>query len=257
MNEPEGLLPESESPTPARPGAETETQTLDRGWAYRQVLAGSVRLHNLGEPTRLVAAVEDVVQNLMGPTQGTVGIFLPGQDARWISYGRQEVEGRPAEEVERAIRKVAQGLEPILLGTAEDGSFVVPLTGSRGALGGFCVRPKRLTRIDTPTMDLLVLLGRHLGAAMENALQTQELIAIGVLSEEERLQPNVSLRDARRFFEKRLVTTRLQTANGNIAAAARTLGMDRGQLSRMLKRYGIDREEYKTSARRRSTGGQA
>jgi transcriptional regulator with GAF, ATPase, and Fis domain len=59
------------------------------------------------------------------------------------------------------------------------------------------------------------------------------------------LAGDLSLREARRTFEGRLVASRLAVSRGNIAAAARSLDMDRGQLSRLLKRHGVDKQSYR------------
>ena len=53
------------------------------------------------------------------------------------------------------------------------------------------------------------------------------------------------LAHAKRLFEAWLIRSRLEEAKGNIAAAARTLDMDRGQLSRLVKKHGIDRRDYR------------
>ncbi|MCA9320061.1 MAG: hypothetical protein KDB53_04970 [Planctomycetes bacterium] len=56
---------------------------------------------------------------------------------------------------------------------------------------------------------------------------------------------NVPLAAAKRSFERWLVQRRLAESHGNIAAAARSLQMDRGQLSRLIKRLGIDKGDYR------------
>ena len=226
---------------------QVEQEAVSRGWAYRQVLSGAVRLHNLCDPERVVQALDEILRTFLKEPRGLVGL-LPVSGGKgetdWLAFpkGIASTE-RPDAFLERAVQKVAEAGEPILPG---DHSFVVPLGGARGNIGGLVVRvSEQGERIDTTAMDLLLLLGRHTGVALENAIQTRELVSIGVLGEEERLVPGMSLRDARRFFERRLLNARLNEANGNIARAARSLEMDRGQLSRMLKRFGIDRQQFK------------
>ena len=57
----------------------------------------------------------------------------------------------------------------------------------------------------------------------------------------------IPLSTAKRAFERWLIRVRLAENNGNIAAAARSLSMDRGQLSRLVKRHDIDKNNYKNS----------
>jgi len=56
---------------------------------------------------------------------------------------------------------------------------------------------------------------------------------------------SVSLSAAKRAFERWLIQVRLKESRGNIAAAARHLHMDRGQLSRLVKRHDIDKRGFK------------
>ncbi len=48
-----------------------------------------------------------------------------------------------------------------------------------------------------------------------------------------------SLRDAKLEFERLMIEDRIEETGGNIAAAARELRVDRGQLSRLIKRHKI------------------
>ena len=55
------------------------------------------------------------------------------------------------------------------------------------------------------------------------------------------------LHDAKLGFERRLLQVRLAAAKGNVAAAARALDMDRGQLSRLMRKHRLDRSEFRGS----------
>lgn len=57
-----------------------------------------------------------------------------------------------------------------------------------------------------------------------------------------------SLVHAKRSFERELIASRLSECGGNIAAAARSLNMDRGQLSRLVKRHEINKKSFKRSS---------
>ncbi|MFT7616629.1 MAG: hypothetical protein ACI97A_000253 [Planctomycetota bacterium] len=58
-------------------------------------------------------------------------------------------------------------------------------------------------------------------------------------------EEDIPLTVAKRAFERWLISARLAHTNGNIAAAARALKMDRGQLSRLVKRHNIDPTSYR------------
>jgi transcriptional regulator with GAF, ATPase, and Fis domain len=85
-------------------------------------------------------------------------------------------------------------------------------------------------------------------AAVERRLEASSLeAAAGVRSRSSAdadgaIGGKASLALAKRAFERWLVRSRLEEFRGNIAAAARSLNMDRGQLSRLVKRYEIDRK---------------
>lgn len=57
---------------------------------------------------------------------------------------------------------------------------------------------------------------------------------------------SLSLTDAKRAFEHWLICTRLKESRGNIAAAARSLQMDRGQLSRLVKRHELKARSFRS-----------
>jgi len=56
-----------------------------------------------------------------------------------------------------------------------------------------------------------------------------------------RVPPRQTLRDATSAFERAVITEALAAAHGNQAQAARTLGLDRGNLQRLCKRLGVPR----------------
>ena len=55
------------------------------------------------------------------------------------------------------------------------------------------------------------------------------------------------LHDAKLAFERRLLQLRLAEARGNVAAAARALDMDRGQLSRLMRKHSLDRAAFRAT----------
>jgi two-component system nitrogen regulation response regulator NtrX len=54
-----------------------------------------------------------------------------------------------------------------------------------------------------------------------------------------------SLKEARDHFESRYIEQQLQRSNGNVSRAARELGLERSNLYRKIKAYGIEVESFK------------
>ena len=57
--------------------------------------------------------------------------------------------------------------------------------------------------------------------------------------EEALLKPGLTLRQARERFERRFIQARLEEHGGNLAAAARDLGMSRSRLYQLVEQYGL------------------
>jgi len=57
----------------------------------------------------------------------------------------------------------------------------------------------------------------------------------------------ISLKEAKRALEKRYIVSALHKSEGNVTHAAEALGMHRPQLSNLLKRHGIRREDFERS----------
>jgi transcriptional regulator with GAF, ATPase, and Fis domain len=127
-----------------------------------------------------------------------------------------------------------------------DRVLIVPISSGLVIHGTLLVSVPQLEhRFGPAYVDLVGLMGRHLGLALDNGRRLADLG--GEVETEDSLPPDgVSLRDAKSSFERRLIKSRYLGASGNIAAAARSLGMDRGQLSRLLKRYGLGRDVLQT-----------
>ena len=68
----------------------------------------------------------------------------------------------------------------------------------------------------------------------------------GSLVSDVTLDRNLSLREAREMFERRLILAKLRELDGNVRAAADALDIERSNLYRKLKAYGIDPSEIVT-----------
>ncbi len=76
---------------------------------------------------------------------------------------------------------------------------------------------------------------KHLGLSPDELIEEGEIIEPKPAVYREQ----VSLKDATERFQKELITDRLEKNHGNIAAAARELGVNRSNLYRLLKRLGL------------------
>src|SRR5262249_6798165 len=133
--------------------------------------------------------------------------------------------------------------QPVVEGQGSTRGVAVPLLAGARAIGALYVMSFELERRLGPIyLDVLMLLGKHVGTALDNALHVRDLGQAGG-PHEEAIPPGLSLAESKRAFERKIVRARLRETRGNIAAAARSLDMDRGQLSRLLKRHGINKTE--------------
>lgn len=62
------------------------------------------------------------------------------------------------------------------------------------------------------------------------------------------LAKDVKLKEAKKILERHIIESTLRKTNGNITHAARELGIHRPQLSNYLKKYGLSKERFESSA---------
>ena len=62
------------------------------------------------------------------------------------------------------------------------------------------------------------------------------------------LAKDVKLKEAKRILERHIIENTLRKTNGNITHAARELGIHRPQLSNYLKKYGLSRDRFESTA---------
>lgn len=216
---------------------------------YRGALEALNRLHGILDPEKLPAEAADALKQVLGPIAGVV---IVRNDAREVRYqvGDRGVESFSTPHGHAIIAKAMESGHPVVDGQGSDKTLAVPMTWNNHQVGAFVVEVADLEkRFGNTYVDLARLLGRHFALAFRNAFQARELAERNVLEGEDALSPGLSLRESKQRFERRLVRQRLKDSKGNIAAAARSLDMDRGQLSRLLKKHGIDKLDYKGSDR--------
>jgi anaerobic nitric oxide reductase transcription regulator len=82
--------------------------------------------------------------------------------------------------------------------------------------------------------DIVTIQPRHLDLATAPSESTTAATA-----EQTTTNPSLSLRDATENFQRQLIEQALQKAEGNVAAAARAVQLDRSNLLRLIKRLGL------------------
>jgi hypothetical protein len=227
------------APERAREGAESKALFT------RQVLEASLRFHALVEPERLVPVVSEALRQLLGPSIGLLVLRTEAQEMRHPIGGR-EAENLPYQQVSQSVNKAVEAGQPVVDGQGLHRSVAVPLTAGSRSVGALYVQVADLERrFGTAYLDGLTLLAKHLGVAFDNASHVKDLASVSGGGGEDPIPPGLSLSDSKKAFERKLIRSRLREARGNIAAAARSLDMDRGQLSRLLKKHGIDKTQYR------------
>jgi two-component system nitrogen regulation response regulator NtrX len=111
-------------------------------------------------------------------------------------------------------------------------------------------RPKRLAPGAIPALmahrwpgnvrELKNLIERLMILAPRNEIAAEDLPF--VVSEVAAIPPDAPLKDARDDFERRYILAALRRHRGNVTRAAETLGLERSNLYRKLKSYGIEVE---------------
>jgi hypothetical protein len=205
---------------------------------YRVLLESALRLHQLLDPGRFPRQAIETLHSVLGAPEGVLVLHVAGGAERH-AFGRQ---GPMTRDRPDAMAKATESGSPVIDGVGSDRALVVPMTTGLSVHGVLVVGVSALEERFGPSyVDLVALLARHLGLAFENGRRLADLG--GDAGTEVDLPPEgVSFRDAKAAFERRLIRTRFLEAGGNIASAARSLGMDRGQLSRLLKRFGFGRD---------------
>ncbi len=215
--------------------------------AYRQLTDAALRFHQAQDAERLLPLTVEGLRAVFGPTVGVVVSRVDGQD-RHYPFGGKVIETIPSAHIQLLTQKSMSSLNAILDGQGQTRVLAVPLLAGPRVHGCLVVLiGDAERRFGTAAIDLVGLMGRHLGIALDNALHAEELKSLQAADNAE-LQGGFSLCDSKRSFERKLIRARLRESHGNIALAARSLDMDRGQLSRLLKKYAVDKKQYKSQS---------
>jgi hypothetical protein len=217
---------------------------------YRLALELVVELHQLRDIEKLTDIAFDLLDRMIGPVEGVFLLRgLGGQDRRFQLGGARVDRGAPDAVGDLLLEKALES--GLLVGgmPSDPRAIAVPVGVSGSVRGALYLRPSAEGRLlSAAQQDTLLLFARHLGAAIRNGLHAADLALIEGLSAAHAPVGGMSLRQAKFAFERRLIDARLRDAAGNIAAAARSLDMDRGQLSRLLKKHGIEKGRYRSES---------
>lgn len=220
---------------------------------YRSALEVLGRLHGILDPDKLTAECAEAMKAVLGPVPGLLIVRQPDREVRHL-IGPRLPGAFDSPHGHSVIEKTIESGHPVVDGQGESKTLSVPMQVGTHRYGAFVIRVAELERRHGNTyVDLARLLGRHFAAAFANATKMKELAERNTLEGGGAIPPGLSLRDSKRQFEHQLIKTRVRDAKGNIAAAARSLDMDRGQLSRLLKKHSIDKIDFKPGRRTSAT----
>ncbi|MSR75162.1 MAG: hypothetical protein EXS14_06820 [Planctomycetes bacterium] len=216
-----------------------------RSGAYRQLVDASLKLHQVQESERLLPMAVECIRGVFGHVSGVIVTKQDGVE-RHYPFGGKGVEAVAPAHVQLLTQKSMSSLNAILDGQGATRVLAVPLAMGARVHGSLLLVLGDLEhRFGSPAIDMVGLVGRHLGIALDNAAHFHELKTMGAVEGEDVIPGTLSLCESKRNYERRLIRARLRESHGNIALAARSLNMDRGQLSRLLKKYAVDKRQYK------------
>ena len=205
--------------------------------AYRLALAEVVRLQDQSSPGLVARVAGHILRATLGPVSGCLFYAVSETKNRFEPFDEGGGELTQRSMIHALLREAVARRCTVSPGGGSGPGFAVPLRAEDDVLGAFYVEGPGCHVGGDPSMDLedlLAIIGRHLGTALSRALKGRAAAA-----------SMPSLKQAKDAFEQRLVRKHLAESGGNISQAARCLHVDRGQLSRLVKKYGIDRSRYK------------
>ncbi len=235
-------------PVSSARGAERPRDAADpKRDPLKMLLDVTLRLHAALDRDRLEPlgqACAESAREYFGSGQGFVLVRRGPGDLRLpLNSKRVELQTGPLPPVlQRALHSAA----PVVEGVGQGRSVAVALRAKGRVVGGIYLAAGEAERRFGPAfLELLQVFAQHLAVAIENLLYLQDAISLAEGVEYDRTLTGLHLSEVKQAFEKRLLQTRLREAHGNIAEAARSLCMDRGQLSRLLRKHEIDRGAYR------------
>jgi hypothetical protein len=238
-------------PTPAAPEGTDPERSKEppdpRRDPLRYLLDATTRLHlaqDLESERGLAQAVAEIVRELFGPTQGFVLVKTGDGDLRLhLDARRVEAQDGPVPPV---LAKALESAHPVIEGQGQERRLALRLRLGSQVVGGLYLATAEAERRFGPQhLDLITHLARHLGLAAGRLAAAGSGGGPDGEAELPGLLKMASLSQAKRAFERLLILARLRQSKGNIAGAARALDMDRGQLSRLLRKHQVDKGRFR------------
>jgi hypothetical protein len=201
-----------------------------------RLLEAGRRLHSATDENGLGQAAFDVFSVVVGAPPETIRVAHDGGVSR--RFGADD----GAEAADSLLARATHDGLPVVDGHPVR-ALAVPVQLAGRTVGAVYVAHPGLGNRFAGGFELLKAIAAHLGTA-SMALAKRETdpaeAAVGVTRA-------ASLHDAKLAFERRLLQLRLAEARGNVAAAARALDMDRGQLSRLMRKHSLDRAAFRAT----------
>jgi hypothetical protein len=194
------------------------------------------RLHSAEDEEGLLAAAAAAFSAFLGSAPAVIRITHEN------GMVRQLAAQAPGESVGALVQRAALHGLPVI-DDQPPGGVVFPVRSADRTIGVVYVGHPVAGKAKGPGLQVLQLVAAHVGIGSLSLEQRRAAAA----SASTAAPParDVSLRDAKFEFERRLLQLRLDEARGNVAAAARSLDMDRGQLSRLMKKHSLDRAAFR------------
>jgi DNA-binding NtrC family response regulator len=234
-----------------RSRAAAELETLGAGAALLAARRGTVFLENVGD---LPAALQRRLARVMRDGEVRVaGRDRVRIDARIVAVGAPALPADAKEGRFRADLLRRFGPAPVVVPTLRQRSGDVPAIVTRLAadLADGSGRPARAFTPAALTMlaampwtgnvdELAATLTRTLARVDAPVIRQEDLLpAVPFESVARRAAPVVSLREARRRFEREYISSVLEQHGWRMSEAARTLGIERANLYRKTRELGI------------------
>ncbi len=234
-------------------GSPTPTTTHSR--VVKDVLEATLRLQTASTTSERVAAAVDFLRLV---TDGCRALVLTryADDVVAASKGHPDFDAQAGAVYEHARKLALKSNDDgvtLVDPTARGMGYSLPvLVNGKACAAVYVASDNPQRRLDAVDLDAIRAATETIGVAMVGS-KLQPAVAgaadpiAAFLSDPDGGVSGHSLRMAKHAFEKKLLRARLLECHGNIAAAARTLKMDRGQLSRLLKKHRVDKTVFRSA----------
>lgn len=219
-----------------------------------RILESSHRFHERHQVSEIMQALVEITHDLFAGSELLLLAKSRLLEKEQLEIFHNDLSGSELAFAERLAGEVAEtGVPPFSADfeiECERHSGCVPLRVGDSIFGAFYVTVPFGTLASSDELTYyLRLLSLQASLSLNTATNIKKLgEELAIMSTDAGVnltEDDIPLTVAKRAFERWLISARLAHTNGNIAAAARALKMDRGQLSRLVKRHNIDPMLYR------------